>query len=491
MRLTGRTFKHGLAAGVLIAVSATAVQAQADVDASGSLADDQSAPAALPDVVAAGATPAVMTGTPPTSYTTATASSDEMLTDISVPVITSTTAGDATLTGVVTDDATGAGVAAATVQLARSDGALTPKAVTTTNTDGVFAISNIPGGVRYNLTVTKSGFGTYKITNDSYAADTAYEVTVPLTAAAQTFDETSLASQGAQAAATSNSGLPSDYRVPPTITVGRYSQTQSCANGGTYYGATRYPWRFYVLHTATGEIDTRWSSPAWKSVAAAIQNYAWYFRQHPANSSWDVNNTTSYQCFRPEKKIPANSWRTWVGDILNERFAASDGSIKLTQYRAGSYSCSESSFPNNGNLLSQNGARALADNCGYSTWRSILNYYYTGSVDNVTVPPLPNTSWSQVSGGVKLNFPSQVKDASGAKYSVGWRYDVEAWMRIDNSTYQWVNVYNGGWKQSAHNVPTSFTYSTPDCWKYRVRVSNPAGWSQYAAFNGNLALCPG
>ena len=92
-------------------------------------------------------------------------------------------------------------------------------------------------------------------------------------------------------------------RVPPTIKVGIFDQVNGCQTGN-FQQARNYPWRFYVIHVSVGEIDTNWHKVAWKADTAAEQNFAWYFKRHPAASSYDIGNTSSsWQCFKPDKKV--------------------------------------------------------------------------------------------------------------------------------------------------------------------------------------------
>jgi hypothetical protein len=482
-----------LVSSVVAAVIGTAVKAAvADTDVSGKVSTDQNAATASEiDTTAARATPVSVDGSPPGTYSTGVAGPEEMLSPTDVSVITSTRPGTAALTGIVIDDSSGDPVSGASVTLQPSSGGAAVG--THSTTDGIFAFINVPAGadgIPYTLEVTAPGYGTYRLLGDVYEPDVAYEVAVPLAAAPQAFDESAIAASDVDGAAGTSSGYAASKRVPPTIAVGIFQQVDGCKTGD-FVKALRYPWRFYVLHVAVAEIDTRWHQVAWKANAAAQQNYGWWFRRSPASSSYDIGNTTRWQCFRPERKIPTNSWRLWLEDVVDERIATATDDIQLTQYRAGAYACTDSRYPANGNILSQNGSRAQDNDCGYDDWRSIDEYYYTGTVVPATPPPVPNASFARTGGGVKLNYPSQVKDGSGRVSNVGWRYTVEARKLQPDDSFAWTVVHANGWDQKMRNVPTSFTYSTAGCWRYRSKAANPAGTSQYAGYNGGSPICPG
>ncbi|MFL5798992.1 MAG: carboxypeptidase-like regulatory domain-containing protein [Actinomycetota bacterium] len=479
-----------LVASVVAAAMGTAAHAAvADSDVSGKLSGDQDAAAASEiDGTAASAAPVSVDGSPPGTYSTSIVGSDELLSPDDVAVITSTEPGTAALTGIVIDDASGDPVPGASITFQPSSGG--PATSTSSDAQGVFALINVPaddGGISYDLSVTAPGYGAYQLENDRYEPDITYEVVVPLAAAAQSFNESVVAAQDVDAAVGTSAGYPSTRLVPPVVTVGIFEQVDGCKTGD-FIETARYPWRFYVLHVAVAEIGTSWHQAAWKANAAAQQNYAWWFRRHPASSSYDIGNTTRWQCFRPERKIPTSSWSRWLEDVVDERIATASDDIQQTQYRAGQYACTESSYPADGNVLSQNGSRALDDDCGYDSWRSIDEYYYTGNVVSAVPPPAPTTSFGKPRGAVKLNYPSQVEDG-GHVANVGW--SVEARKLQPDNTYAWTVIHVKGWDQRVRNVPTSFTYSTSGCWRYRSKAANPAGTSQYAGYNGGNPICPG
>lgn len=266
-----------------------------------------------------------------------------------------------------------------------------------------------------------------------------------------------------------------------------------------------YPWSFYVLHVAANEINSSWGIIAWKANFAAEQNYAWYFRQHPAGgSTWDIGNSTAYQCFRPNRKVPTK-WHRWISDPgsnadhLENQLIDSNGNIKITEYRAGTSHCTESLYPQNGNKLSQNGTKARDDNnCGTQTWQALFNYYYTGTLGAGNAPPRPNTSFNRPSGRVHLEFPAQVKQTTQTS-NVGWRYQIDAYFPDDTPLgCRWGTIRKLGWSSKLRRVPTETNYDPPragvrptDCFKYRARASNPNGRSSFASFHAGQTICPG
>lgn len=309
-----------------------------------------------------------------------------------------------------------------------------------------------------------------------------------LTTATQSYDESTNAGDATAITAAGMSRYGSNYRVPPDISVASFAQDATCAAAGSSYFVRRYPWKFYVLHTMAGEIGGAnypggvFHQQAAKAVGAAIQNYAWYARRHGGGAAGgaDVDNTTSYQCFKPHRLVQ-RSFRTWVDDYLDERIANSDGSIEQTQYKAGHYECTDSEFPQNGNMLSQRGAKARDETCGVTDWRDLDNYYYTGRVTAGSKPPTPRTTFASVSGGVRLDFPSLAGSSE-----VAWTYTVAKFV-----TDHWVTIDRERWRRNATKVPTSFTYRTSTAYIYKVRGCNPVGCSPWTYFNGGFAITPG
>jgi hypothetical protein len=322
-----------------------------------------------------------------TTYTTDVWSADDVDNASGLHVISSTATGTFALTGVVLDQAGGTPVSGATVTLSNVCSGCSDLSATT-NATGAFAFINVPASTPPTLAVAAGGFGSYTVSNFGASPDEQYATTVGLTTAAQSYDDSTQPADGTATAASASSGYASDGRVPPFITVAEFPQAIDCSAQSSSYVTRRYSWRFYVLHTMQGEIGADFGpanggffhQQASKAVAAAIQNYAWYARQHSnAAGGADIDNTTRYQCFMPHK-IVRQAFHTWLEDVLDERIATSSNTIQQTFYKAGGYSCAESAYPANGNDLSQFGAKARDETCGVTDWRTLDNYYYTGSV---------------------------------------------------------------------------------------------------------------
>jgi hypothetical protein len=476
----------------LVLGPATAVLASGPIetDLAGPIASDQSLSAGslVTDTVTAPAATSV-NGSGTASLTSEVVPSYYTDSPDQLQVYTSTESGTSAITGVVTGSS--GEVSGATVSLAPSAGG----SATTVQSDsnGGFAFVNIPIGssaAEYTLTVSASGYGSYTVTNDTYLPDSTYETTVDLTTSVQSYDASQTVSQSTQNTAAAGSLAPytSTFRPPPTIKVAVYRPLgPNCTPSGSPT-VKSYPFAFYVMHVTVPEIGTSWPETVTRANMLAQSNYAWYFLRHPPNSSWNVDNTTNYQCFEPWVKVPTQ-FHSWLDNLLGDSSMHLNGDIQLTGYRAGSYKCSDPNFPQNGNLLSQWGSLALNKLCGYSYYKNIDNYYYTGSFASSTIPPVPNTSYSRPTGGVRLNFPSQVSDGNGHTSHVGWKYTVEEY--LNRPVPGWYVIYNKGWVWSSRSVPTSFTNWTSLCLTYRVRAMNPVGVSKYASFNGGGLICPG
>lgn len=481
-----------------------------EADIAGPLEVDQSSASANYDPNATAApTPTVASGSVGT-YTRSTWDADSVDGPNDLSVVTSSAPGTAALTGIVTDSDTRDPIGGASVSLAPSTGG--SGTTTTTAPDGSYAFINIPAsveGTTYTFVVTAAGHGSLTIYNDAFVADATYQQTSSLSTSAQVDDASVANADVAQVTQGSTGGYASNKRVPPTIRVGIAPLNLDCSASGPVSSSRNYPWTFYVLHVAAGEIGgLSFPRLAWKANFAAEQNYAWYFRQHPvAPAEYDIGNSISNQCFRPQRKIPTE-WHDWIsdpdsaGDPLENHLSDANGNIERTEYRAGTYNCTESAYPQNGNKLSQWGSKARDDNnCGTQTWAAIVKYYYTATLDLGTHPPTPNTSFTRPVGKVHLSFPAQVESGTITS-NVGWRYQVDACFPVDQQTCAWGTIYDRGWSAKTRSVPASTDYDPPavsprnaaiptKCLKYRVRAKNPSGWSAFASFNSGQPVCPG
>jgi hypothetical protein len=236
----------------------------------GPLAADQSAAGADQTSYPA-ATPTPVSGTGQTgSYTREPWSEEEVGGENGLSVVSSTASGTFALTGIVLDGDTGAPVQGAAVRLVdpcptcyrpERAAALGPPggpvtvAAATTDGAGSFAFINISPLPRLDLTVTKTGYGFYAVQGIHYSSDETYVTTVELGPTQQTYNEAGTKSDSTLTAASAGSGYDSNGRVPPSLQVAQFPQAfPSCAPAGSLRRVRRYPWRFYVLHTMSGEI---------------------------------------------------------------------------------------------------------------------------------------------------------------------------------------------------------------------------------------------
>lgn len=406
-------------------------------------------------------------------------SPEEALSDSGLLVYDRTAPGTFALTGVVAD-ARGRPVHHASVTLAPT--ASSPVSLeTTSDSDGAFAFVDVSvdgAAERFDLSVHAPGFGSYRISRDLFTTDETYQISVELGPRPVRHDASALpADRSTLATVSGRGGYGSTSRVPGGVRVRLYKHVDGCA-AGRYRRSRNFPWRFYVLHVATAEINGLWGKRAFKANAAAIQNYAWAHRI----AGSPLNNTTQYQCFMPWRKIPSR-WGRWVRDVLDERIT--HHGIQVTQYRAGSYRCREKSYKRNGNIMSQNGSRARARRnsrrCGrHEPWRRLAGYYYSGAIRKSLSPKIPRHSYSRRANGVHFRFR-----APGA-----WRYIVQRRRRACHRPACWKTVWNEGWSWGRRAIRKSMTYRTGKCLKYRVKSRSPAGPSKFVTFNRGRSICP-
>ena len=320
----------------------------------------------------------------------------------------------------------------------------------------------------------------------------------------QTYDDSARAGDGPPATAAQNSGYDSAGRVPPEIAVAEWrARTDECGRSGTAYDIRRYRWPYYVLHVMKGEIQGAFPSPttltpfhrtAAKAMASAIQSYAWFYRINAgggrAPTGADVDNTTIFQCFT-HGTVP-NKWRRWVRDVINERIQSTrTGSILEGKHLRGTYDC-DAKFPrqneNDDGTMSQLGAKRLDELCGFDNWRSIAEYYYSGDVRRGKAPPRSRTSFSQITAGVELRFPSRVDDSQ-----VAWTYRIDAKETSSGATWRTQKVVR--WSRQTgrdlNGVATSFRFGDDRTLLYRVRPSNPVGCAPFVVFNNGNPIAPG
>jgi hypothetical protein len=425
-------------------------------------------------------------------YARSLSESDESLTEDGLLVYTQTGSGTAANTGTVYSP-DGDPVSGAVVTLTPSSGGSPITA--TTDSDGAFAFVDVPvtgSSTSYDFKVVASGLGNYRVNNDPYAADETYVSSVEMTEDPQTFDEsgtTALLGQEVLGTVGSNQ-YPSDQRVPPTIKVAMFRQTANCArDSANAYASRWYPWRFYVLHTAAGELYNTWGAKTWKATAAPIQGYAWAetrdgFEARGADESSfaHIENTTNDQCFKPQRKVPT-AWGNRVGEVLEKRIVNNAGNIVHTTYRGGDSNdgCTPSEFPSNGNMLGQWSAKARAESdtsaCGGDeTWQNVTEYYYSYDVTGGSAPNAPNISSQRLNDGVRLNF-----DTPGA-----WKYEAQLYVNAGPDS-GWYVIKKVGWGNKIRDIRTKVEYTTSACRSYRVRATNPVGNSSYSYYG---EVCP-
>jgi hypothetical protein len=285
----------------------------------------------------------------------------------------------------------------------------------------------------------------------------------------------------------------SNQRIPPFIRVAMYAQTKTCAASGTSYSLADYGWDFYLTHVFEPEIGGTpgINADSGTANAEAQNSFAWYWRIHSSSSpaGSDVTNTTSFQCFKPDAAVNTTH-AGWVATAEKWYVGKSDQTVQQTNYLAGSRACSDTS--DNGvhladkNNLSQNGSilRGTSGSaCYQSSWKDIDQYYYTGTVQAGLAPPTPKTSYSRPSGKVSLGFTTSVNGSDSA-----WTYVVD---RFDTASNSWKTIATLAFTSSSNSVPTSYSYATTKCQKYRVKATNPLGSSAYASFNNGSTICPG
>ena len=511
-------------AAMFLLFAAGALADPNEQDMNGVAATDQSADSSddtltAPDYAAASPTPMSPTGAAAAgSYTTELWGDEDTASPNGVNVVNSSATGSSAVTGVVVDDSTGQPVSGASVILTRYQyctncppACADPPCPIPTIGRSTLATSDAAGGFGfinmtsvtglYDLTVNANLHGSYEVDNIPESDDTYYQTTALLDGTDQLYDASQSADQTVAqdaAAATLGSGYVSETRVPPSILVARFPQLSNCAKASSSFTLHRYPWRFYLLHTMVGEIDSRWGPLASRAVGSAIQSYAWYRTIRPSGAGGaDIENTRNQQCFKPYLPVPTRFVRA-APDILSNRIAAGSASsapIKDTQYKAGSSDCGSGGVP--ADQLSQNGAKYLETNCGYTDWKAIVLHYYGASGATVQlgrVPTIPQTSFDRTTvstGQLRLNFASKVSNGAGRVSEVAWRYRIGkcTLATLTDCVNHWTRIYNRGYSASLGKVPTTYLFSPSGCAFYRVSGANPVGASSVTLFSSSK-ICP-
>lgn len=438
------------------------------------------------------------------SYATDLETSDETDTPNGVRAVDATGSNTWAITAAVIDDTTGNAVTGATVTLTPSSGSALSASP---NSDGAVSFVDLSVSPTWTITITAPGYGTYTGTNFTAVANETYETTIDMTSAAQSDDFSDTSSDAAQNASTAGSGpnYASQRDVPPKIRVAMHPLTHLCGEASTSYTTKIYPFAYYVLHAINSEIATStYHDAAAKANLEAISSFAWFAEIHQIiNETGDLTNSNNQVCFRPHKPFPHSlllKYRDWLQGPLRYRIAVTaTGKMAASQFKAGASNCNLDQTAYNVPLgqLSQNGSKALENNCGYTSWKKIDNFYYQkltdyypphattpSTVQQGNGPPRPTTSYSTGSGSVTLNFESKASDGASHVSNVGWNYYVEkkdstGWHRIYHSKFDW----------TTRSIALSHTFSVSGCYKYRVRASNPVRASKYTSFHGGSTIC--
>lgn len=231
------------------------------------------------------------------TYSTTVLDEESTLAENGIAVYTSTAPGSFAITGAILNAGTAIGdpVANATVTIQPSAGGSSLQA--TTDVDGAFAFVDVPvvgESQLFDFTISAAGFGPYSVVNETFVADETYVISAELDSSTQSFDESQPAEDSTVGpTVTGTSGYPSHIRVPPSIMVEIWERIDDCAKGDRKITTKNYPWKFYVLHVATAEIDSRWGRKAWKANAAAIQTMVGITGQRTAPSTTRGNTSAS------------------------------------------------------------------------------------------------------------------------------------------------------------------------------------------------------
>lgn len=129
----------------------------------------------------------------------------------------------------------------------------------------------------------------------------------------------------------------------------------------------------YIKDVLPNEWGPTWASESLKAGAMVVKMYGWFATYSPL--AWAVNadvyDDTRSQVYLAGTNVAAtNSAINGVGSLGIDK---TNGSLFLTEYRAGTY---DSAYQSSG-YVRQNGSKYWADNS--KTWTWILEYYYNGS----------------------------------------------------------------------------------------------------------------
>jgi len=489
------------------------VQIADDGDEMGELEADQTA-AVADDSTFTPAAPQPMTPSgpaPPGSYSTETWDPDATDTTDGLNVVSSTAPGTTALTGFIEDDNNSSPVSGATVMLSYTpcQGCTPISTSTTSDGAGSYAFLNMPAPFTYTLTIAAMTFGSYTVTNDSYAANETYEHTAVLTTSPQTYDATN--EDAPDSGLAPDLSLPgtaySQRRVPPAILVQMYDlwphnsgHTYCTPKDPTPVRVRNYALPFYVVHVTNSEIGffgpNQTNTQAMMSI---IQNFAWFHKTKGGN--YDVVNAANLyagQCFQPKEKIPRARYNAWLAlsrAIAKFRVIDGSGNLRETPYRSGKAPgfCTDPFWPAHGGTASQYGIRAHSlptepggtNHCQITDWKTLALYYYPTSWSIVSIkrPPPPVTSFTRdSSSSITFHFHSRVYGKN-----VAWSFKLQRKLADGWHTFKTTR-----WVPQDHAVREYYTLANlpPTCVRYRVTANNPFGGSLPARFNGGNPINP-
>ena len=490
------------------------VQVAVDGDEYGELESDQSqdvadetqwSPAAPQPVTPVGQAP-------PGTYTTERWSASETGSDDGLDVVHPAGSSTVALTGVVLDETTGEPISGAQVSLTWYDWCQNCPGVclddptgcpprtpmpTTTTTDsrGAFSFTGMPIKT-YDLSVLKSGYGSFTEANQSYDGGIGYQQTVTLGEGTQYYDlndQPEGHKPGPHWVDEEPGMAYSRIRTPPSIRVAHVDRYTRNAPDGSYFQCdptgpppsnprvVNWAFDYYVLRVIKEEAENlSYNVVGFRAFAALVQNYAWFRKTRLGE--YDVDDSTRFQCFRPSRRVDPR-WREWLNEVLKHRVVGPLG-LKETHYQAGAVDCDDPRFPPGVNDANQHGIKALStpgSGCYKPDWKDIATHYYTSGTRVVRSggPMPPRTSFAKTSNSITFNF---VSSESGKPYA--WSYYLSK--LVDG---QWKRIATVGWEHRLRAVRSSKTIPASGCARYSVRAHNPRGTSQRARFNGGEQIC--
>ena len=446
--------------------------------------------------------PATPSGVLPSgSYATEVWDSSEVGNDRGLEVVSSTALGTFATSGIVKDETFELPIAGAAVTV--TVGGTTVS--TTTDSNGAWAVANMPPGPT-DLTISAPpSYGSYQLTNSQSSPDTTYEQTVSLSTTALSEDDTpdtvDLTEQD-QAIEPPGQAF-SQSRVPPTMRVRMLNlypvgspNQKNCAplpgepgksDQTPFRPVKTYPFDYYVERVAYQELGSfGLNDVGMKGNFALIQNYGWFHKTK--GGSYDVDNSTRYQCFRERRRVDRR-WRQWIKDVLDERVTTAQNKLRETRYFGNQIrGCSDPAYPQHGDIAGQLvlAGRSEQDCPRETNWRNLVTYYYVQGTKVIPGkrPLPPSTSavhWAN--NELRINFSSNVYYKN-----VAWKFRVLQ-RQADGTWKQFPEV-----RLTGSGMPSYLQLSAAQAagtHRYRVQAWNPVGWSQISNVrdpNGSLDI---